>query len=49
MEDVICFIMEPEKYEEILENFIPDPEEPDWNEDMYDLYHEISRNNWQFF
>jgi len=45
-EDIICFIMEPEKYQEVVKNFIPDPEEPDWNEGLYDLYNKIVREKW---
>lgn len=48
-DDVICFIMEPEKYQEAIESFIPDPEEPDWNEKLYELYNEITKREWNFW
>jgi len=48
-DDIICFIIEPEKYREVTENFIPDPECPDWNEKLYDLYNEITRREWGFW
>ncbi|MGE5631355.1 MAG: hypothetical protein ACM3TR_09700 [Caulobacteraceae bacterium] len=48
-DDIICFIMEPEKYQEATENFIPDPKDPDWNEKLYDLYREITRREWNFW
>jgi hypothetical protein len=48
-DDIICFIMEPEKYKAATENFVPDPEEPDYNEKLYDLYYEITRREWNFW
>jgi hypothetical protein len=48
-DDIICFIMEPDKYREATENFVPDPEEPDWNEKLYDLCYEITRREWKFW
>jgi len=48
-DDIICFIMEPKKYREATEGFVPDPEEPDWNEKLYDLNYEITRQEWRFW
>lgn len=48
-EDIICYIMEPEKYREATEGFVPDPEQPDWNEKLYDLCMEITRREWEFW
>jgi hypothetical protein len=48
-DNIICFIMEPEKYNEAIKDFVPDPEEPDWNEKLYDLCEEITRREWNFF
>ena len=45
-DNIICFVMEPKKYREATENFMPDPEEPDWNERLYDLYNKITRREW---
>lgn len=47
-DDIICFIMEPEKYQEIIENYIPNPEECGWNEELYELYYEIVQREWEF-
>jgi hypothetical protein len=48
-DDIICFIMEPEKYREATENFISDPEEPDYNEKLHKLWYEITRREWKFW
>jgi hypothetical protein len=48
-DDIVCFIMEPEKYLEATENFIPDPEDPSYNEKLYDLWNEITRREWNFW
>lgn len=41
VEDLICKIMEPDKYREATEGFIPDPDDPEWNEKLSDLWYEI--------
>ena len=46
VEDIICFVMEPEEYQEAVNNFVPDPEEPDWNEKLYNLCNKIIKNRW---
>lgn len=45
-EDIICFVIEPEKYQEAVSNFVPDPKEPGWNEELYNLYNEIIESRW---
>lgn len=45
-ENIVCFIMDECRYNKAVENFIPDEDEPDWNEDLYDLYKEISKREW---
>lgn len=47
--DIICFIVEPKRYKEALENFVPDPSEPEYNEDVYDLWGEITKREWNFW
>lgn len=47
-ENIICFIMDPEKYREAIEGFVPDPKEPDWNAKLYDLCSEITKREWRF-
>lgn len=48
-ENIVCFIMNLEKYNEAIKDFIPDPKEPDWNEALYDLYSEVTRKEWGFW
>lgn len=48
-DDIVCLIMEPEKYKEATEGFVPDPEEPDYNEKLYKLWYEITRQEWKFW
>lgn len=48
-DDIVCFIMEPKKYQDAVDGFIPDPQEPDWNEKLYDLYNEITSKEWGFW
>lgn len=48
-DEIICFIMEPEKYKEAVENFVPDPKDPEFNEKLYDLYMTITRQEWGFW
>jgi hypothetical protein len=48
-DDIICFIMEPEKYKEAVENYVPDPENPEYNEKLYNLYYKITREEWGFW
>lgn len=48
-DNIICFIMEPKRYGEATEGFVPDPEEPDWNEKLYDLCSEITKREWGFW
>ena len=48
-DDIICFIMEPEKYKKAVENFVPDPDEPDYNDELDSLWYEITRREWNFW
>ena len=48
-DNIVCFIMEPEKYREAIESFVPDPEDPEYNEKLYDLWYEITRREWKFW
>lgn len=48
VEDIICLIIEPEKYRMTIDSFIPDPEDPNYNEDLSHLYYEITRREWNF-
>jgi hypothetical protein len=48
-DNIICFIMEPEKYREATEGFVPDPEDPEWNEKLYNLCSEITKREWKFW
>jgi len=48
-DDIICFIMEPKRYMELTDGFVPDPKEPEWNEKLYDLYDEITKREWGFW
>jgi hypothetical protein len=48
-DDVICFIMESERYREATENFAPDPGDPDYNRELFDLCYEITRREWNFW
>lgn len=48
-ENIICFIVEPEKYNKAIEEFVPDPEDPEWNESLYDLFTEIAHREWNIF
>jgi hypothetical protein len=48
-DDVICFIIEPERYQKAIDEFIPNPKEPDYNEALHDLYYEITRREWNFW
>ena len=45
-DNIVCLVMEPEKYKAATENFVPDPEDPDWNEALYKLWIEITRREW---
>jgi len=49
VEKIIVFIMEPEKYREATEGFVPDPKEPEWNGKLSDLWYEITRREWKFW
>ena len=50
VEEIVCLVMEPERYKEVTENFIPDhPEEPDYNEKLDDMWYEITRREWKFW
>ena len=49
VEEVVCFIMEPDRYQEIMHNFVPDPDDPEYNERMMDLYSEITKREWKFW
>lgn len=48
-EDIICFIIEPERSQKAIDEFIPDPKEPGYNEALSDLYSEITRREWNFW
>jgi len=51
-EEIICFIMEPEKYQDAIDNpSPPDPDYPDdpYNEKLDDLWNEITRREWKFW
>jgi hypothetical protein len=48
-DEIIVFIMEPEKYQKAVDNFIPtDPNDP-FNKKLYDLWCEITRKEWGFW
>lgn len=47
-DDIICYIMEPERYREAMGNFIPDSNDLGWNEKLYNLCAEITWREWQF-
>lgn len=49
VEEIICLIMEPERYKEATENFIPDPKEPNYNGKLDDMWYEITRREWKFW
>lgn len=49
VEEIVCFIMEPEKYQEALSSFVPDQDEPDYNGKLHDLWYEITRREWKFW
>ncbi len=51
VEEIICFIMEPEKYQEALDSWIPNPDDPadPYNEKLFDLWYEITRREWKFW
>ena len=48
VDEIVIFVMEPEKYREAVETFIPDPEDP-FNEKLYVLWYEITRREWGFW
>lgn len=48
-DDVICFIIEPERYQKAIDEFVPNPEEPGYNEALSDLYYEITRRDFNFY
>lgn len=50
-DEIICFIMEPERYKEAIELWTPNPEYPDdpYNEKLDNLWYEITRREWNFW
>ena len=48
-DDIICFIMEPEKYQIAVDNFPNDPDYPEFNSALSNLWYEITRREWQFW
>jgi hypothetical protein len=51
VEEIVCFIMEPEKWKEAVDSWSPDPEYPDdpYNEKLAELWREITRREWKFW
>lgn len=52
VEEIVCFIMDPEKYKEAIDNpSPPNPNYPDdpYNEKLDDLWYEITRREWGFW
>ena len=47
-EEIVCFIMEPEKYRDAIDNFVPDPDYEDGGASgmFCELWKEISRREW---
>jgi hypothetical protein len=41
--------MEPKRYMEAIDDFVPDPKDPEWNEKLYDLCNEITKREWGFW
>jgi hypothetical protein len=54
-DDIICFVMEPERYKTAVDNFVPYKEDEDdeelcyYNDKLSDLWYEITRREWEFW
>ncbi|MBU7006343.1 hypothetical protein [Phosphitispora fastidiosa] len=48
-DEIIVFIMEPEKYQKAVESFIPENLNDPYNKKLDDLWCEITRREWSFW
>ena len=49
LEDIICFFMEPEKYQAVLDAVGADADEYERNIAVYELYSDIAHREWRFW
>ena len=47
-DEIVVFIMEPERYQKAVESFVPTDPDDDYNAELNDLWYEITRREWKF-
>ncbi len=48
-DEIIISTMEPEKYQQAIDGFIPDEKNDGYNEKLDDLWYEITQKEWGFW